>query len=142
VLRIDDSVPAYRLSMGVNLAGVGPVAAYWREHLGSVLDARAAGQLVVDCRSATYAAAWRPGPDLAPRTVAVRVLRDVAGSRSVVSHMAKHTRGLVARHLVSRAGNDPTTPERLATVLGERWIVELGRSSRVGPRTLDVVLPA
>ena len=140
LLRLDDRVPAYRLSMGMTLSGVGPVAAYWREWLAPVLDSRAAGHLVVDCRSATYASAWRPGRDVAPRTVAVRVLRDVAGSRSVVSHLAKHTRGLVARHLVSRSGPDPTTPERLAAVLEERWSVELGPPARDGQRKLDLVL--
>ena len=140
LLRLDDRVPAYRLAMDVNLDGIGPVAAYWRRHLAPVLDARAAGQLVVDCRSTTYAAAWRPGPGQAPRTVAIRVLRDMAGSRTVVSHMAKHTRGLVARHLVSRPGSDPTTPERLAAVLAERWPVELTPSASGAPRTLTVVL--
>ena len=79
---------------------------------------RGAGQLVVDCRSAAYAAAWRPTREVAARTVAVRVLRDVAGSRVVVSHLAKHARGLVVRHLMSRSGPDPRTPERLAAVLG------------------------
>ena len=107
LLQMDDRVPAYRVSMDVNLAGIGPLAGYWRQRLAPVLDARAAGHLVVDCRSATYAAAWRPSRELAPRTVAIRVLRDASGTRSVVSHMAKHTRGLVARHLVSRTRQRP-----------------------------------
>jgi cytoplasmic iron level regulating protein YaaA (DUF328/UPF0246 family) len=122
LLRMDDRIPAYRLSMGVNL------------------DARAAGHLVVDCRSSTYAAAWRPKRAVAARTVAIRVLRDAAGRRTVVSHMAKHTRGLVARHLVSREGADPTTPQRLAAVLAEGWDVELSPPAGDGLRTLDLIL--
>lgn len=141
VLRLDDRVPAYRLAMDVSLPGIGPVGAYWREHLARLLDARAAGQLVVDCRSTTYAAAWRPTGEVAARTVAVRVLRDVAGSRVVVSHLAKHTRGQVVRHLVTRGGPDPRTPERLAAALGEQWEVELGSPAHDGRRVLHVVLP-
>ena len=74
--------------------------------------AEAAGRgVVVDCRSSSYAAAWRPGPEVAARTVAVRVLREQDGARSVVSHMAKHTRGLVARALL-QAPRAPRTPSR------------------------------
>lgn len=106
VLSPADRVPAYRLSMGVALPGLGRLATAWRPHLGAALDDRAAGDVVVDCRSATYAAAWRPrttGADAA-QWVAVRVLRDADGKRSVVSHNAKHTRGVLTAHLVRRAG--------------------------------------
>lgn len=141
-LRTSDRVPAYRVSMDVALPGVGPLAAHWRRHLGPVLDELAAGRLVVDCRSSTYAAAWRPGAAQAPRTVAVRVLQEQAGRRTVVSHMAKHTRGLVARHLLERDGSDPRTPDALARALAERWVVELGPPARSGASVLDVVVPA
>ncbi|WP_369824491.1 YaaA family protein [Cellulosimicrobium sp. CUA-896] len=106
VLSPGDRVPAYRLSMGVTLPDVGRLAAAWRPHLATVLDARAAGDVVVDCRSATYAAAWKPrtsGEDAAHH-VAVRVLRETGGRRSVVSHHAKHTRGVLTGHLLRRPG--------------------------------------
>jgi hypothetical protein len=78
---------------------------------------------------------------LGDRTVAVRVLRETAGGRSVVSHMAKHTRGEVARHLLE-SGADPRTPHGLAQALADRWDVELVRPVRDGrPWTLDVVVP-
>ena len=140
VLRTTDRVPAYRLSMDVSLPGIGPLAAYWRTHLAPVLDELADGRLVVDCRSSTYAAAWRPRPEQAPRTVAVRVLQEQAGRRTVVSHMAKHSRGLVARHLLERPGTDPRTAEQLAGALAERWTVELAPPARDGRRTIDVVI--
>ena len=107
VLSPADRVPAYRLSMGVALPGVGRLATAWRAHLGAALDERAAGDVVVDCRSATYAAAWRPRTtgDDAAQHVAVRVLREAGGKRSVVSHNAKHTRGVLTGHLVRRAGD-------------------------------------
>jgi len=147
-LRIDDAVPAYRLSMSTSLTGLdGPVdesaaltmASFWRPHLAGALPPLAQG-VIVDCRSSTYAAAWRPAGPLAARTVAIRVLREVHGRRSVVSHMAKHTRGLVARHLVSRPGRDPGSPLALAAALGEAFAVELGAPARDGSRVLDIIV--
>ncbi|GAB2676737.1 YaaA family protein [Thalassiella azotivora] len=140
VLAPGDRVPPYRLSMGVDLPGPGPLAAFWRQRLTPVLDPEAEGRVVVDCRSATYAAAWRPDTGRAAAVVAVRVLRESAGRRSVVSHMAKHTRGLVARHLLTRAGRDPRTAEQLAAAVGERYDVELTSPARDRTRTLDVVV--
>ncbi|QAY71357.1 YaaA family protein [Xylanimonas protaetiae] len=96
-----DRIPAYRLSMGVDLPGVGRLATAWRGPLGAALDARAAGDVVVDCRSATYVAAWKPRPGAA-EWVTVRVVREVRGKRAVVSHNAKHTRGVLTGHLLRR----------------------------------------
>jgi uncharacterized protein len=123
-----DRIPAYRLSMGVDLPGVGPLAAAWRPVVGSVLDGR--DELVVDCRSAAYLAAWKP-PKHVP-WVQVRVLRELDGKRSVVSHHAKHTRGVLTRHLLTRAGAAPTDPESLAKAAWEL----------VGGELIDVELDA
>ena len=54
--------------------------------------------------------------------------------------MAKHTRGLVARHLVSRAGRDPVSPRGLAAAVGEAFDVELSAPARDGSHVLDVVV--
>lgn len=131
VLRITDRVPPYRLSMGVNLPPLGGLAAFWRPFVSDELD-RLPG-LVVDLRSAAFAGAWRPGE----RSVAVRVFRD----GRVVSHMAKATRGKIARSLL-RTNADPATPDELAKVLDE-----LGHAVHLtepaGPKrpwTLDVHL--
>ncbi|WP_066461989.1 YaaA family protein [Sanguibacter suarezii] len=106
-----DAIPAYRLSMGTDLPGVGPLAASWRPLLEAVLAPRASGDVVVDCRSAAYLAAWKPakGTDW----VSVRVLRELDGKRSVVSHNAKHTRGVLTRHLLTREGAEPRSAEDL-----------------------------
>ena len=86
-----DPVPAYRLSAGTSLPGVGSLAAVWRP----VLEPELAGhRLVVDLRSAPYAALAR-----VPGAVQVRVLRETDGTRAVVSHDNKHTKGLLARAL-------------------------------------------
>lgn len=107
-VRTSDRLAPYRLSMGVNLPGVGPLARFWRPHLEPVLTAAAGRGLVVDCRSSTYAAAWPPTGRLAGRWVQVRV--------PGATHMAKHTRGLVARALV-RSAADPRRPEELVETL-------------------------
>jgi cytoplasmic iron level regulating protein YaaA (DUF328/UPF0246 family) len=123
-----DRVPAYRLAMGTTLPGTGPLATFWRPHLERELAPLADG-LVVDCRSSEYAAAWRPGRDAAARHVGVRVLHGDA----VVSHLAKHTRGELAGHLLRRPGRVPTTPEALVRAAAERFgagAVDLARDGR------------
>ncbi len=141
-VRPTDRIPPYRLNVCARLAGLPALEPLWREVLPAVL-AEAAGPrgVVVDCRSSSYVAMGMP-TGLADRTVAVRVLRQAEGRRSVVSHMAKHTRGLVARHLLE-TGADPRTPEALAAALADRWAVELTPPPRAGrPWTVDVVVPA
>jgi hypothetical protein len=134
-LRPADRIPPYRLNMCGDL-GLGSLTQFWRPALAPVLEGTARG-LVVDCRSGDYVAAWPPSPDMSARTVAVRVVQD----GRTVSHMAKHTRGEVARHLLE-TGADPARPHGLARVLGERWAVELVPPPRPGkPWTLDVMLP-
>jgi cytoplasmic iron level regulating protein YaaA (DUF328/UPF0246 family) len=139
LVRPQDKIPPYRLNVCADLAGAGPLEPSWRAVLPRLLDPAAGDGLVVDCRSSSYLAMGMPSD--ADRTVLVRVLRDGAGGRSVVSHMAKHTRGLVARHLLERSA-DPRTPHALATALGERWEVELLAPPRAGrPWTVEVVVP-
>ncbi|MFN3865476.1 MAG: YaaA family protein [Demequina sp.] len=105
-----DAIPAYRLSMSTSLGRIGPLASYWRQHLAHELSRLADGRLMVDCRSSSYVAAWRPtGVEL----VAVRVERELNGRRTVVSHMAKHTRGLLAGSLAT-ADAVPETAADLA----------------------------
>ena len=103
-IRFADSVPAYRLSMSTALPDVGRLASFWKPQLTDALGEIAGGQLLVDCRSSTYAAAWTPPP---ADTVAVNVFTEVNGARKVVSHFAKHTRGELARHLLTRRGKAP-----------------------------------
>ena len=140
-VRPGDRIPAYRLSMDVALPGVGPLASHWRPALDGVLPSAAGAGVVVDLRSATYAAAWRPAGAVAARTVAVRVSVERAGRRSVVSHMAKHHRGEVARHLVLSEARPRSVPA-LVDVLSERWRVELTKPGRPGATwTAELVLP-
>lgn len=119
--RMTDKVAPYRLSMGVNLPGIGPLASFWQPVLARELDPEPG--LIVDCRSSTYVAAWRPRPGRAHRWVQI----SVPGA----THQAKHTRGLVARELCA-AGPAPTTPSRLAERLGRSFDVTLAPPPRTG----------
>jgi hypothetical protein len=125
VVAPSDRIPAYRLSGGVSLPPLGPLAAHWRAPLASVLPQRAGRGLVLDLRSGTYANAWRPTGAVAERTVTVRVTQN----GKVVSHHNKATKGLLARALL-QAGVDPKKPESLAQVCRE-----LGFAAVLGPAT-------
>ncbi len=129
-LRPGDRVPAYRREM---------VAAFWRDGLREALDEASAGRLIVDCRSATYVAAWRPSRDVATARVQVSVVEERNGVRRVVSHMAKKTRGEVARHLLV-SGARPRTPAELVDAVAEQFACELEPPERAGGSfTLRVV---
>jgi cytoplasmic iron level regulating protein YaaA (DUF328/UPF0246 family) len=139
VVRPGERIAPYRLAGGVTLPDLGGVAAHWRAHLDPVVRGLAGRGLVVDLRSSTYGAFWRPAADLAPRVVTVRVLHEVAGRRQVVSHFNKATKGRLVRALLVD-GRDPRTPTafaRLLTDLG--WSVEVGPVTTSGTQ-LDVVV--
>lgn len=132
-LRITDRVPPYRLAMNVALPPLGRLSTFWRPVLTDAL--RTDGRLVVDMRSAPYAAAWRPGGN----TVAVRVFReniaDGTPKRTVISHMAKATRGAVAHDLLA-ADVSPSTPEELL-----KAVIDVGYPAELNGAHLDVIVP-
>ena len=141
VVRPNDPIPAYRLSGDVTLPGLGKVAAHWRAVLDPVVREAAGRGLVVDLRSSTYAAFWRPGRDLADRVATVRVLHEQDGKRSVVSHFNKATKGRLVRTLLED-GAEPRTPSELADSLRRLgWKVESGEPTARGT-ALDVVVIA
>ncbi|WP_139005389.1 YaaA family protein [Arthrobacter crystallopoietes] len=137
-IAFPDFIPAYRLSMSVGLPETGKLASYWKKHLPAALDAHADGHLLVDCRSSSYAAAWSPAAD---RTVVVNVFQERNGKRTVVSHFAKHTRGELARHLLTRRGKAPETPGSLLKAAQEKWQAELAAGTARKPHALNIILP-
>lgn len=133
-----DRIPAYRLSGDTTLPGLGPVARVWRSVLGDAVRDTLGDGLLVDLRSGTYAAFWRPPAELAHRVATVRVLHESNGRRAVVSHFNKATKGRIVRALLED-GRNPRTPAALAAVLRALgWTVE----EALGPRgtRLDVVV--
>jgi cytoplasmic iron level regulating protein YaaA (DUF328/UPF0246 family) len=139
LVRPADRIPAYRLSGDTTLPGVGAVARVWREHLGPAVTGAMRGGLLVDLRSSTYAAFWRPTADLAKQVATVRVLHETDGHRQVVSHFNKATKGRIVRALLED-GASPRTPAELADVLRDLgWLIETGDPTPQGTR-LDVVV--
>ncbi|MFF9627379.1 peroxide stress protein YaaA [Streptomyces fradiae] len=138
-VRIDDRIPSYRCSMGVRLPGLGALGAYWRGPMAEVMPGAAGDGLVLDLRSAAYAAAWRPKGDVAGRTATVRVLH--APTRKVVSHFNKATKGRVVRALLE-TGAAPGTPAELVEALRDLgYAVECEAPARAGKVwSLDVLV--
>jgi cytoplasmic iron level regulating protein YaaA (DUF328/UPF0246 family) len=140
--RITDRLPAYRLSAGARLVGIGPVASAWRSALGSVMPSAAGAGVIVESPSRGYAAMWRPAGALAERTLPVVIEREVGGRRTVVSHLAKFGRGLLARTLVLEPGR-PRSADEVVDVaragLGPEWGVELGPVDSGRGRILTLV---
>lgn len=136
-ISMADEVPAYRLSMSTALPDLGRLASYWKPLLGEALGERSSEGLVVDCRSSTYAAAYAPPRD---RTVEVDVLTERNGKRTVVSHFAKHHRGEFVRHLLTRRGRAPESPEALLAAARERWNAELREGTARKPASLALIL--
>ena len=90
LLRPTDRVPSYRLSGGTVLPDLGGLAPRWRP----VLEPLLAEGFVIDLRSGAYANLAR-----VPGACEVRVLREVGGRRTVISHDNKWTKGQLARAL-------------------------------------------
>jgi uncharacterized protein len=121
VVRPDDRIPAYRLSIGARLPRTPGLAAYWRPVLKKALPDEG---LVVDVRSGPYAAAWTPR-----EAVSVRAFTEQG---AVISHMVKAVRGDVARLLLEQP-RPPETAAEVAEIVSARYDVELNGSS------LDIV---
>jgi cytoplasmic iron level regulating protein YaaA (DUF328/UPF0246 family) len=130
VVRPQDRIPYYRLSAKAKLPRIGPSAAFWREPLAAALPDQP-GELVVDMRSAAYAAAWNPKQ---ATLVAVRAFSESGGKRKPISHMAKAVRGDVAKVLLE-AKRAPTDPEAAAAL-----VERAGFTVELSPSYLDVVL--
>lgn len=109
VLSPKDKVCAYRLGGNVKLPGIGLVNRYWDSRLDAVLDPLANGSVVIDCRSGTYLPFWMPPGQC--DWVQVGAVQPKGGKLVVVSHWAKHHRGVFTHHLLTRNAPMPTTAE-------------------------------
>lgn len=111
VVRPDDRIPRYKLPPKTKLKGIGAPAAFWRPALREALPDKA-GELIVDMRSGAYTSFWKPKrATLLP----VRAFTERDGERKAVSHMAKASRGDVARALL-QAKKAPGDPEGAAAI--------------------------
>ncbi|MBA4024836.1 MAG: peroxide stress protein YaaA [Gordonia sp.] len=117
VVRATDPIPAYRLSSGSKLPGMGTLASVWKPALTEALT-DLGDDVVVDLRSGGY---QQLGP--LPGAITVTVLTEgPSGSRTVVSHFNKHHKGVLTRSLVSsrRQIRDVNSLAAVATAGGQR----------------------
>jgi len=126
-----DHIPAYRLSGDTSLPGLGGLARHWRGPLTETIPDLAGSGMVLDLRSTAYTPFWRGDQ----RTISLRVLQEVAGRRSVVSHFNKATKGRIVRALVEDGGKPRTAGELVEHLGGLGWHAE-----QASPRRVDVVV--
>ena len=132
-VRLTDLITPHRLSGSVKLPGQGSVASIWSKALKELLTQQLSGHVVVDLRSAEYGAMYRPtrGSDSLLLNIAVAKVNPATGKRSVVSHWAKHTRGLLAGALLRAvaggqlAASDGDVDEILQVAAGLEGVKEV-----------------
>lgn len=134
-VKFKDRIPPYRLSMSVKLDELGKLASWWKKRMSAVLDQAAGNQLIVDARSSTYSAAYKPANG---NVVAVNVFQLRNGTPKVVSHFAKHTRGEVARFLLQQTV-EPATAQELLDLVQGRWDASLVEDKK--GVALNILLP-
>ena len=132
-VRLTDLITPHRLSGSVKLPGQGSVASIWSKALKELLTQQLSGHVVVDLRSAEYGAMYRPtrGSDCLLLNIGVAKVNPATGKRSVVSHWAKHTRGLLAGALLRAvaggqlAASDGDVDEILQVAAGLEGVKEV-----------------
>ncbi len=132
-VRLTDLITPHRLSGSVKLPGQGSVASIWSKPLKELLAQQLNGHVVVDLRSAEYGAMYRPtrGSDCLLLNIGVAKVNPTTGKRSVVSHWAKHTRGLLAGALLDAvaggqlSGSEGDVDEILQVAAGLEGVKEV-----------------
>lgn len=122
-VRASDPIPAYRLSAGDRLPGMGGLASIWRAPLTAAL---AEGRDIVDLRSGAYVA-------LAPLEEAI-VVRVVRRDGRSVSHDNKAVKGRLVRAAL-HAARSPRTSHDLIRASEEAGLL----LRQVGERELELV---
>lgn len=129
LLRPSDRIPHYKLPLDARVPRVrGTLAALWRAPVARALAPRdTPDELIVDCRSGGYAGVWKPKHAELLAVRAFRVHGD--GTRQPISHMAKASRGDVARALLT-ASRPATSPDEVADLIRTAGLdVELAAGS-------------
>ena len=132
-VRLTDLITPHRLSGSVKLPGQGSVASIWSKALKEMLTQQLSGHVIVDLRSAEYGAMYRPlrGGECVMLNIGVAKVNPATGKRTVVSHWAKHTRGLLAGALLRAvasgriSGSDGDVDEILQVAAGLAGVKEV-----------------
>ena len=106
-----DSIPAYKLKMQPSI---------WKLPVSKALIPYEEN-LVIDCRSSSYAATWTPPK---ANTVLIKVFEERNGVKQVITHMAKKTRGEVVRTLLLE-NQDLRDPREILEIFRKEYKCEL-----------------
>lgn len=148
VVRPHDFLPNYRLSASVKLPAIGTVSTYWKQQLNPLLNATLKDQIVIDCRSGEYRKMWTPSAKHPCELLQVVVQREDlrTGKRSVVSHNAKHMRGILAGALFEQRAHGKLSEDvsasqivEIASTLPSVIDVEVSTANASGESTLTLV---
>jgi cytoplasmic iron level regulating protein YaaA (DUF328/UPF0246 family) len=126
VLRPSDLIPNYKAKIKVS---------DWKAALKPALDGLAA-DLIIDCRSSTYAGVWQSPP---ASTVAIRVFKKEKGKISVITHLSKKYRGELTRVLL-KSGKPPKTPNELLAIAEKHFDCKLQKPKGNLPWYLDLII--
>ena len=131
-----DPIPAYRLAMKTDLGQLGRLSTWWKPILAKSFSV-GSEEVVLDCRSSDYRAAW-PGPN--SQVVTLGAVKDTGAKRSVVSHWAKFYRGEFVGRLLRDERELPADINALVERAGEHYEVEFAAATRSRPAGLTIVL--
>ncbi len=126
VLRPSDLIPNYKAKIK---------SSDWKAALKPALDNLAA-DLIIDCRSSTYAGVWQAPADI---TVAVRVFKKEKGKISVITHLSKKYRGELTRVLL-KSGKTPKSPAELLAIAEKHFDCKLIKAKGNLPWYLDLII--
>jgi uncharacterized protein len=140
-VRLNDAIPAYRLSSSVTLPRIGSLASFWKQPLSDVMPEYAGNRVIFDLRSASYSRLWSPSADAACQVLIGRVMQRLPdGTVRVVSHHNKATKGRLVRDLSLRASTPRSTDDLIDLISDLGYEVNLAASRSGRPRHLDIVV--
>lgn len=131
-----DPIPAYRLAMKTDLGALGKLSSWWKPVLATSFTVDPA-EVILDCRSSDYRAAW-PGPH--KQVVTLGAVKVSGAKRSVVSHWAKFYRGELVGRLLADDRELPTTFADLLSRAEESYEVEFTPHAKSRPAALTIIL--
>ncbi len=105
LLRPDDLIPNYRLSMEAKVPGLGKVSDFWRPLLSPLLNRTLAGRFVWNLLPNAHQDTWEDDHQYA-QMVAVSFVREQDGERKPVSHGVKPLRGHLVNYIVRESIED------------------------------------
>lgn len=126
VVRPNDLIPNYKSKIK---------SSDWKAALKPALDGLDS-ELVIDCRSSTYAGVWQSPP---AKTVAIRVFKKEKGKISVITHLSKKYRGELTRALL-KASKSPKTPTELLAIAEKHFDCKLQKPQGNLPWYLDLII--